>query len=226
MNRPPLVLLEAIPATLGMPIPSPGYLAGVRRLCDELGVLLILDEVQTGLGRTGTTWFYQQEGLVPDLLVTGKGLSGGVYPITATLMRAEVYAFFDDHPLAHISTAGGSELGCVAGLAMLDVMESPGFLQRVRDLGDRLEAELSDVSDTIRTDTVGPFTIRRRGLMMGLAFNDPAGGIVATKAMIDHGVFAIYAGNDPSVLQFLPPLVLTDRECTELVSRVREALGG
>ena len=87
-DPPAAVLLEAIPATLGMPIPSPGYLAGVRRLCDEHGVMLILDEVQTGLGRTGTFWFYEQEGAVPDLLVTGKGLSGGVYPITATLMSS------------------------------------------------------------------------------------------------------------------------------------------
>ncbi len=188
----------------------------MRRLCDEHGALLILDEVQTGLGRTGTWWYYQQEGVVPDLLVTGKGLSGGVYPITATLMRPEIHAFFDDHPLSHISTAGGAELGCVAGLAMMDVVGAPGFLERVRELGDRLAAELADL----------PFTIRRKGMFMGLAFEDPAGGMLATKAMIEHGVFAIYAGNDPSVLQFLPPLVLSDAECTELVARVRGALGG
>jgi putrescine aminotransferase len=210
---PAAVLLEAIPATLGMRIPSPGYLSGVRRLCDQYGVLLILDEVQTGLGRTGTFWFYEQEGAAPDLLVTGKGLSGGIYPITATLMSAELFGFFDEHPLAHISTAGGAELGCVAGLAMLDVVEAPGFLERVRELGTRLERELSGL----------PFTIRRRGMFMGLAFDDPMGGLAATKTMIEHGVFAIYAGNDPSVLQFLPPLVLTDEECDELVARVRRA---
>ncbi len=210
---PAAVLLEAIPATLGMPIPSPGYLAGVRRLCDDLGVLLILDEVQTGLGRTGTFWYYQQEGVVPDLLVTGKGLSGGVYPITATLMSEDLFAFFESHPLAHISTAGGAELGCVAGLAMLDVVETPGFLDRVLLLGDRLEGELSDL----------PFTIRRKGLFMGFVFGEPAGGILAAKKAIENGVFAVFAGNDSSVLQFLPPLVLTDPECDELVARVRRA---
>lgn len=214
-DPPAAVLLESIPATLGMPIPSPGYLAGVRRLCDQHGVMLVLDEVQTGLGRTGTFWFYAQEGAPPDLLVTGKGLSGGVYPITATLMTEELFAFFDEHPLSHISTGGGAELGCVAGLAMLDVVEAPGFLERVRTLGERLERELSDL----------PFTIRRRGLFMGFAFDDPMGGMAATKTMIEHGVFAIYAGNDPSVLQFLPPLVLTDDECEELVARVRRGFG-
>lgn len=213
---PALVLLEPIPATLGMPIPSAGYLAGVRRLCDEHGALLAFDEVQTGLGRTGTIWYHEQEDVVPDLLVTGKALSGGVYPISATLMTSELFAFFDDHPFVHVSTFGGAELGCVAALAVLDQIEAPGFLERVRTLGDRLADELGDL----------PFALRRRGLFMGFKFDDPGGGLVATKAMIEHGVFAIYANNDPSVLQFLPPLVLTDAECDDLVARTRAALGG
>ena len=213
---PALVLLEPIPATLGMPIPSAGYLDGVRRLCDEHGALLAFDEVQTGLGRTGTIWYHEQEGVVPDLLVTGKALSGGVYPISATLMSPELFAFFDDHPFVHVSTFGGAELGCVAALAVLDQIEAPGFLDRVHALGDRLADELGDL----------PFTLRRRGLFMGFKFEDPGGGLVATKAMIEQGVFAIYANNDPSVLQFLPPLVLTDDECDDLVARTRAALGG
>ena len=214
-DPPAVVLLEPIPATLGMAIPSPGYLAGVRRLCDERGVLLALDEVQTGLGRTGTIWYHEQEAVTPDLLVTGKGLSGGVYPITATLMRPELFAFFDDHPFVHISTFGGAELGCVAGLAVLDVIESPGFLDRVRSVGKRLEEELADL----------PCMLRRRGMFMGLAFEDPSGGLSATRAMVEHGVFAIFANNDPSVLQFLPPLVIADDELDDLVRRVNEAIG-
>lgn len=211
-----LVILEPIPATLGMPIPSPGYLAAVRRLCDEHGVLLAFDEVQTGLGRTGTVWFHEQEGVTPDLLITGKGLSGGIYPITATLMTAELHRFFDDHPFVHVSTFGGAELGCVAALSVLDQIEAPGFLERVRQVGAHLEAELADL----------PMTLRRRGLFTGFKFDDPGGGLTATKAMIENGVFAIYANNDPSVLQFLPPLTISDDEVTDLVIRVRAALGG
>lgn len=212
---PALVLLEPIPATLGMPVPSPGYLRGVRDMCDQSGVLLAFDEVQTGLGRTATIWYHQQEDVVPDLLVTGKGLSGGIYPISATLMTQELFAFFDDHPFVHISTFGGSEIGCVAGLAVLDQIEAPGFLERVARLGERFEEELSDL----------PFELRRRGLFMGCRFDDPSGGITATAAMLEQGVFAIYANNDLSVLQFLPPLTLTDAECDELVELVRAALG-
>ncbi len=208
------VILEPIPATLGMPIPSPGYLAGVRRLCDERGALLILDEVQTGLGRTGTMWAYQSEGeAVPDLLTTGKGLSGGVYPITATLMTARVHAFFDDHPFVHISTFGGAELGCAAACAVLDVTDD-ALLARVRSLAARFAEGFADA----------PFDLRQRGLFMGLAFDDPGGGVDATQRLIRSGVFAIFANNDPSVVQFLPPLTITDGEADDLIATVRAAL--
>lgn len=210
-----LVLLEPIPATLGMPIPSPGYLAGVRELCDEFGALLAFDEVQTGLGRTGSMWFHEQDGVTPDLLVTGKGLSGGIYPITATLMTSELHALFEEHPFVHVSTYGGAELGCVAALAALDVVEAPGFLERVRALGERFEAGFAGL----------PFELRRRGLFMGFRFAEPDGGLNATRTMIENGVFAIFANNDPSVLQFLPPLVMTEIEADDLIGTVRSAFG-
>ncbi len=165
------VVLEPVPATLGMPIPSPGYLAGVGRLCTDRGACLVLDEVQTGLGRTGTMWAFQQEGVRPDLVTTGKGLSGGIYPITATLMTAEIHAFFDEHPFVHISTFGGAELGCVAALATLDVIEAPGFLERVEAVGARFGSEFADL----------PFELRRRGLFMGLKFAGEGDGMLAAR---------------------------------------------
>lgn len=209
------VILESIPATLGMPIPHPGYLPAVERICRDRGACLVLDEVQTGLGRTGTMWYYQQEGIEPDLLVTGKGLSGGVYPITATLMTAELHEFFVDHPFVHISTFGGSELGCAAALAVLDVVESPGFLARVGELGDRFERGLAGLD----------LELRRRGLFMGLKLPNDGDGLVAARAVIDGGVFAVFANNDTSVLQLLPPLTLTDDEADEIIMVLRSALG-
>jgi acetylornithine/succinyldiaminopimelate/putrescine aminotransferase len=208
------VILESIPATLGMPIPADGYLAGVQRVCRDRGALLVLDEIQTGLGRTGTVWYFQQEGVAPDMVLTGKGLSGGVYPITATLMTAEIHAFFDDHPFTHISTFGGAELGCVAALAVLDIVEAPGFLDRVAHLGERFEHGLRGVG-------VG---LRRRGLFMGLALPAPGDALLAARDVIRAGVFAVYANNDTSVLQLLPPLILEDAEADEIIGIVCGAL--
>ncbi len=209
------VILESIPATLGMPIPSPGYLAGVQRLCRERGACFVLDEVQTGLGRTGTMWYFQQEQLEPDIVVTGKGLSGGVYPITATLMTSALHAFFVDHPFVHISTFGGAELGCVAALAVLDTLEAPGVLERVVELGARFERGLAGLDGEVR----------RRGLFMGLKLAGEGDGMLAARAVIDAGVFAVFANNDTSVLQLLPPLMITDDEADEIISIVRSALG-
>ncbi len=209
------VILEPIPATLGMPIPSPGYLAGVERVCRERGALLIVDEVQTGLGRTGRMWAYEHEGVRPDAVVTGKGLSGGVYPITATLLSAELFAFFRPRPFVHISTFGGAEPGCAAALAVLDQLEAPGFMERVTATGERIEAGLQGAL----------YTVRRRGMMMGLAFPAPRAGMMAARLLFDAGVFTVYANNDDSVLQFLPPLTLTDDEADALVATVRRTLG-
>ncbi len=205
------VILESIPATLGMPIPSPGYLTGVGRLCTSRGARLVLDEVQTGLGRTGRSWSYQHDDVQPDIVVCGKGLSGGIYPITATLMTREMHAFFDERPFVHVSTFGGAEIGCAAATAVLDAIEQPGFLERVTSLSERFGRGLEGM----------PFTVRRRGLMMGLKFGLENGGMFAAKAFYDAGVFTVYASNDPTVLQFLPPLILTDAEADDIIARVR-----
>jgi len=209
------VLLEPIPATLGMPIPGAGYLTGVERICRDRGACLIIDEVQTGLGRTGTVWYCEQEGVRPDIVTTGKGLSGGIYPISATLMTSELHAFFDDHPFVHVSTFGGAELGCVAGLAALDVIESPGFLARVQEVGARFEDAFADL----------PFDLRRRGLFMGFKFPGAGDGMAAARDIITAGVFAVFANNDTSTLQFLPPLTVSDDEVDDIIAIVRATFG-
>jgi acetylornithine/succinyldiaminopimelate/putrescine aminotransferase len=204
------VLLEAIPATLGMREASPGYFAQVQSICREHGAKLIIDEVQSGLGRTGRVWCYQHYGISPDVVVSGKGLSGGVYPIAAALMTSELLAFYDAHPLLHFSTFGGAEPGCAAGLAVLDVIEEPGFLERVEALGMRFATGLRDQ----------PFLLHRRGMMMGLKFEDDNGGIVAMTRLAASGILVVYANNDPSAVQFLPPLTITDEEADDIIDRI------
>jgi acetylornithine aminotransferase len=208
------VILEAIPATLGFPRPAPGYLSAVSAAAREAGALLILDEVQTGLGRTGTNWYFEQQGVEPDMLITGKGLGGGVYPVSAVLLREEIESFFDDNPFAYVSSFGGAEIGCVAGSAVMEEVSRPGFLERVEELGRRFEDGLAGM----------PFELRRFGLTMGLAFEQEQGGALAAKQLIDAGVFAVYAEHDHSVTQFKPPLIVTEPEVDEIVSAVRGAL--
>lgn len=209
------VLLEPIPATLGMPIPQPGYLRGVQDLCHRRGACFILDEVQTGLGRTGSHWYFQQEALQPDMVTTGKGLSGGIYPITATLMTSELHAFFDENPFIHLSSFGGAEVGCAAANATLAIIGEAGFLARVRALSDRFAAGFEGA----------PFELRRRGLFMGLKFPGQQGGMMAAKLLFEAGIFVVYAGNDPSVVQFLPPMILSDAEADDIIARVRRVFG-
>jgi acetylornithine/succinyldiaminopimelate/putrescine aminotransferase len=204
------VLLEAIPATLGMREASAGYFERVQDICRERGAKLIIDEVQSGLGRTGRIWYYQHHDIAPDSIVTGKGLSGGVYPMAATLMTSELLHFYDAHPLVHFSTFGGAEPGCAAGLAVLDIIEAPGFLERVEELGQRFAEGLRDQS----------FELHRRGMMMGLKFEDDHGGMVAMTRLRSAGILVVFANNEPSAVQFLPPLTLTDEEADDIIDSV------
>ena len=133
--------------------------------------------------------------------------------MSAVLLDPEMAAVFHRHPFVHIATFGGAELGCVAALAVLDVVEEPAFLARVRALGEVFEEAFSDL----------PFELRRRGLMMGLAFPNEVAAMTAVEALFKAGVFVVWANNDRSVIQFLPPLTLTDGEAEELIDRVAGA---
>src|ERR1700678_187524 len=119
------VIMETIPATYGFPLPAPGYLAGVKRLCERYGALYIADEVQTGLMRTGELWAISKHGVAPDMLVTGKGLSGGMYPISAVLVSEAAAGWLTEDGFGHMSTFGGAELGCVAALKVLEITLRP-----------------------------------------------------------------------------------------------------
>ncbi len=210
-----VVVMEPVPATLAMPQASDGYFAGVRELCDEHGAMLVFDEVQTGLGRTGTLWAHQQLGVVPDGVITGKGLSGGFYPMGAVMMSDRLFAPFAVDPFAHTSTFGGAEVGMPAGLAVLDAVEAPGFLEHVRSLADRFRSGFADM----------PFEMRGLGLMSALDFPAAGAGLMAAKLLLDAGVFVVFANNRDSAVQFLPPLNLTDAEAADIIGIVRGVFG-
>lgn len=220
-NNTAAIILETIPATLGMKIPDKEYIQGVRSFCDEYGILLIMDEVQTGLGRTGKLWGFEHFNIIPDIVVIGKGLSGGIYPITATVIREPLESVFHDDPFIHISTFGGSELGCRVAKRVLEISSSSEFLNNVNEMADKFDQGVEKLTENHKGFLVG---LRQMGLMMGIEMKDELCGPVLTKTAYDHGLLMVYANNDQSVCQFLPPLTITNDEVGTVLKNLDLAL--
>ena len=211
------VIFETIPVPGGVLIPPHDYFPQVRELCDRRGALLILDEVQAGLGRTGRLWGIEEYHVVPDIMVLGKGLSGAIYPITATCYREKLESFFEPDPFIHLSSFGGAELGCVAAMAMLDQITEPEFLEHVQEMGNHFQEGLALLREKRPQILI---EVRQRGLLIGLQMVDGNCGPMLTRALGQNGVLAIFAGLDPSVTIIMPPLVVTEEE----VDLILEAL--
>jgi acetylornithine/succinyldiaminopimelate/putrescine aminotransferase len=225
------VIIETIPATAGILIPPDDYFPRVREMCDRAGVVLILDEVQAGLARTGRLWAIEEWEVVPDILVIGKGLSGGVYPMSATCHRPHLGQFFQENPFIHLSSFGGASLGCVAAQSCLDQITEPGFLDHVRAMGKEFAEGFADLK--ARYPVVAG--VRQRGLMIGFELTDHRLGPLMSMALFQNGVLAVFADYRPSTVQVLPPLVIQadevafvlealDRSCALLSETDLEAL--
>ncbi|MHB1877286.1 MAG: class-III pyridoxal-phosphate-dependent aminotransferase [Streptosporangiaceae bacterium] len=215
------VIMETIPATYGFPLPAPGYLAEVKRLCERHGSLYIADEVQTGLMRTGELWAITKHGVAPDILVTGKGISGGLYPISAVLVSEAAGGWLSEDGFAHMSTFGGAELGCVAALKTLEITGRPEVSSMVRYAADLIGRGLRQIQDSHPDWFTG---IRQDGLVMGLEFDHPQGAKFVMKRLYQNGVWAIFSTLDPRVLQFKPGVLVTPSLCEELLDRVEVSI--
>ena len=180
-----------------------------------------MDEVQTGLGRTGKLWGFEHFDIIPDIVVIGKGLSGGIYPITATVIREPLESVFHNDPFIHISTFGGSELGCRVAQRVLEISSSPDFLNNVNKIAEQFDQGIKKLLDTHKGFLIG---LRQMGLMMGIEMKDELCGPVLTKAAYDQGLLMVYANNDKSVVQFLPPLTITNIEVDIVLKKLDKAL--
>ncbi len=214
------VSLETIPATLGMNVIPRETMQHVRKMTREHGILLILDEIQTGLGRSGKTWAFQHYGIMPDIFATGKGLSGGIYPITATVYRDEMERVYEQNPMIHFSTFGGSEIGCAAADIVLDHATDPEFLAHVNALSDFFRDAVDDL--VIQSGKVSG--IRQVGLFQAIEFVDVSTCISAVARLNANGVFCVFSNNDRVCAQFMPPLVMTMEEAGELMTLVRQSI--
>lgn len=215
------VIMETIPATYGFPMPDEGYLPAVKALCERYDALYIADEVQTGLMRTGEMWGCTKYGVVPDIMVTGKGISGGMYPIACVLISESCGGWLHEDGFGHISTMGGAELGCIVAMKTLEIVQRPEVKTMVGFISDYLRAGLDDIRAAFPEFFIG---IRQHGVIMGLMFNDPQGAKPVMKRLYENGVWAIFSTLDPSVLQFKPGLLLTQGDAEEVLRRVAIAV--
>jgi len=207
------VMVEPIQGESGVIIPAPGYLQGIRKICNDRGLLMIVDEVQTGLGRTGTLYACEQEEVVPDMITLAKALGNG-FPIGALLAAQEVAAAFV--PGSHGSTFGGNPLATAAGIAVMETLLDGEILDNCRLVGDyfltRL-AELKTKNDRVRE-------VRGRGLIIALELTVPGADIVL-KCMKRGLLINCTGGN---VLRFVPPLILTKADVDKAVGILSEVL--
>lgn len=200
------VMVEPIQGEGGVRVPSPNYLPELRKLCDERGWLLILDEIQTGNGRTGQYFAYQHFGILPDVVTTAKGLGNGV-PIGACLARGPVAGTFQ--PGNHGSTFGGNPLACSAALAVIKTITEKQLSQRAAELGERMQQKFR----AALSNTPGVVDIRGCGLMMGIQLDQDCAELVE-RAKLAGLLINVTAGN---TIRLLPPLILSNEQADEIV---------
>ena len=220
-ERTAAVIVETVQGEAGVRVPAPDYLPQLRRRCDEVGALLILDEIQCGFGRTGTFWAFEQFGIVPDILLTAKGMGGGM-PIGAFISRQEIMQAFKTDPiLGHLTTFGGHPVSCAAALATLRVIQEEHLLAGVTEKAERFRRQL--VHPAIRG-------VRGLGLLMAVEFDSFA----VLKPIIDHalaheGVLTDWFLFCDNSLRLAPPLTITDAEidwaCAALLRAVAHVTG-
>jgi acetylornithine/N-succinyldiaminopimelate aminotransferase len=207
-----MVILEPIQGEAGVVVPPAGYLGGARKITARHGALLALDEVQTGVGRTGYWYAFQSEGIEPDVVTLAKGLGGGM-PLGACLAFGEAATLLG--PGSHASTFGGNPVCCAAGLAVLDTIEAEGLLDHVKRLGERLRAGVEALGHPLVDH------VRGAGLLLGIVLTAPVAGAVSN-ALTGAGFLANAV--QPGVLRLAPPLILTTEQADAFLAALPAAL--
>lgn len=215
------VILEPIQGEGGVNIPPPGYLAQVQRLCQEHDAMLVVDEIQTGLGRCGRWWASQPDMDRPDVLLVGKALSGGIIPVAAVLATEQAFTPLGDDPTLHSSTFAAAPVAMAAATATLKVLEDEDLVTRADTIGRQLlaglSAELAPYPQLV-TD------VRGRGLLIGIEFSRPDLVAEIFCDLLDVGLLANHSLNGHSVLRLTPPAVLDDADVTRVITMVGTAV--
>jgi ornithine--oxo-acid transaminase len=205
-------LVEPIQGEAGIIVPPEGYLREAARLCKENNVLLIVDEIQSGLGRSGKLFAYQLEGVTPDAVIIGKALGGGYYPISAVLARKDVLGVF--HPGDHGSTFGGNPLAAATALAALDVLVKEKLVDKSKKLGDYFIKRLRAIKSPHVKE------VRGKGLWIGFVLDTKARPYC--EALMKEGILC--KETHENVIRFAPPLVITKKEIDWAIARIEKVV--
>lgn len=215
------VIVEPIQGEGGVIVPPDDYLPNIRALCDRYGAAMIVDEVQTGLGHTGTLFAIEQSGVVPDLLCLAKALGGGVMPIGAVVGRPWVWKLFEESPLIHTSTFGGNPLACRVGVEALNVTVEENLPARAQELGEWLMDALQSLRQT-HADLLTE--VRGRGLMIGLEWISAGVAGMVMSELFQRKILAVYTLNNERVIRLIPPLVIKKEQLQVMLAALAEAL--
>lgn len=205
------VIVEPIQGEGGVRLPPDDYLPRVREICDRTGALMIVDEVQTGLGRTGRMFACQHWDVVPDILTLAKGLGGGVMPLGAFVARPHLWKGFSEDPYLHSSTFGGNPAACAAGVATLQVLVAENLPARAAHMGGLLLQGLREVASRHPRWVL---EVRGMGLLVGVEFCDPDVALLTSAEAMARGVIFFFSLNRPEVVRLAPPLIV-EREHIE-----------
>lgn len=215
------VILEPIQGEGGIIVPPDGYLRGVKELCEKHGALLIADEVQTGIGRTGEWFGVNYEGVTPDLMAVAKALGGGVMPIGAIIGTPKAWAGLIEAPFLHTSTFGGNQLACAAGCATIKYIKEHDLLKQCKETGAYFKAGLEKIAAEFPSVIT---EVRGRGMMIGIELTKEGAGGMMMSLMIDKNVIVAYTLNNPKVIRIEPPLVMPVEVVDEVLAKFRDAV--
>ncbi|MEH7106438.1 putrescine aminotransferase [Bacillus sp. JJ1764] len=215
------VIIEPIQGEGGIILPPDGYLKQVRELCDQYGALLIFDEVQTGMGRTGKMFAAELYDVVPDIICLAKAFGGGVMPAGAIVAREEVFKSWFENPFMHTTTFGGNPLACAAAIATIGVLIEENLPERAAVVGEYFLNELKKASEG-HEDLVQE--IRGQGLMIGIEFHKDEIGYDVSKGMFDHGVLVAGTLINSKTIRIEPALTISYEEVDKVVSIFKEVL--
>lgn len=215
------VILEPIQGEGGINVPGDDFLPKVREICNEKDVLLIIDEVQTGLGRTGKLFAVEHWGVEPDLMCLAKALGGGVMPIGAFIAKPEVWEPFFNSPFIHTSTLGGNPLAAAAAVACLDVIHKQDLVRQTQVKGDYLLKKLRAIAETVPEAVQ---EIRGKGLMIGIELTKEGLGGFVLNELIQDEIIVAFTFNNQKVIRLEPPLIITEEQINKVIASVEKAL--